>query len=580
MTLALTGIGVSKGIAIGQVYRLHRDQLEIPMYAIPLLRVEEEVARYRLAMETAKRQLRTIRERIPAVTPADIGAFIDTHLLMLEDSTLAEGPAQMIRDLRYNAEWALKLQRDRVVQVFDEMDDPYLRTRKDDVEHVVDRIQRILINQEDQHHAVLEADLQGRIILADDLSPADTLLMQHQGIAGFITESGGPLSHTAILARGLRIPAIVGVRRARRYLRADEDLIIDGNAGIIIADPDERSFRHYRKRQREERRYQSELNKLKEAPACTADGFDITLLANIELPEDIRAVRKVGAAGIGLYRTEFLYMNREDLPTEEEHYKAYLKVVRSMKGAPVTFRTFDLGADKQPGGGRHITPNVTNPALGLRAIRLCLKEPGLFVPQLRALLRVSAHGPVKIMFPMLSNSLELFQVLQLVEETKEELRAEGKKFDETIELGGMIEVPAAAISADLFAPHLDFFSIGTNDLIQYTLAIDRVDDAVSYLYDPLHPSVLRLIQMTLQAGNAAGIPVAMCGEMAGDTRYTRLLLGMGLREFSMHPSGLLQVKKIVLESDAAELQVWSRALLALRDPRELHDGVDRLNNGH
>ncbi|GAB6040190.1 phosphoenolpyruvate--protein phosphotransferase [Endothiovibrio diazotrophicus] len=576
MTLSLTGIGVSRGVAIGQVHRLRRDQLEIPMFAIPMYRLDEEEARYRHALEAAKGQLRAIRERIPAKTPADIGAFIDTHLLMLEDTTFSEAPIKAIREERLNAEWALKQQRDTLVQVFEEMDDAYLRTRKDDVQHVADRVLRVLLHQEDDHHAVFDANLKDRIILADDLTPADTLLMQHQGIAGFITESGGPLSHTAILARSLRIPAIVGVRLARRYLRADEMLIIDGAAGVIIADTDDYSFRHYRKRQREERRHQSELQKLKASPTVTTDGAPITLLANIELPEDIRAVRRVNAAGIGLYRTEFLYMNRDDLPEEAEHYKAYLKVVKAMKGAPVTFRTFDLGADKQPGGGRNITPNVTNPALGLRAIRLCLKEPQLFIPQLRALLRVSAYGPVKVMFPMLSNSLELFQVLQLVEETKEELRREGKKFDEAIELGGMIEVPAAAITAASFAEHLDFLSIGTNDLIQYTLAIDRVDDEVNYLYDPLHPAVLRLIRMTIEAGQVAGIPVSMCGEMAGDPRYTKLLLGMGLEHFSMHPASLLEVKGIVNACQLKELRRQADRLLTTSDPLEMAEALARI----
>ena len=576
MTLSLTGIGVSRGVAIGQVYRLRRDQLEVPMFAIPKFRLDEEVARYRHALERAKGQLRSIRERIPSNTPADIGAFIDTHLLMLEDNTLSEGPVKLIQQERFNAEWALKLQCDTLVRVFEEMDDAYLRTRKDDVQHVADRVMRVLLNQEDDHRAVLEADLKDRIILADDLTPADTLLMQHQGIAGFITESGGPLSHTAILARSLRIPAIVGVRRARRYLRADETLILDGGSGVIVADPDDRTFRHYRRRQREERRHQSELRKLKQAPAVTVDGAEIKLMANIELPDDIRAVRRVNAVGIGLYRTEFLYMNRSTLPDEEEHYKAYLKVVKAMKGAPVTFRTFDLGADKQPGGGRNITPNVTNPALGLRAIRLCLKEPQLFIPQLRALLRVSAYGPVKVMFPMLSNSLELFQVLQVVEETKEELRREGVKFDEEIELGGMIEVPAAAIAARTFADHLDFLSIGTNDLIQYTLAIDRVDDEVNYLYDPLHPAVLRLIRMTIEAGEEAGIPVSMCGEMAGDPRYTKLLLGMGLEHFSMHPASLLEVKGIVKETDMAAMRDLSDQLLTANDPMVMAEALAKI----
>jgi phosphotransferase system enzyme I (PtsI) len=411
--------------------------------------------------------------------------------------------------------------------------------------------------------------------VADDLTPADTVLLQHQGVIAFITESGGPLSHTAIMARSLGIPAVVGVRHARRMLRNDEQIIVDGEQGAVLADATEQILGYYRQRQERVASYFRNLDRLKDKPAVTEDGYRIQLMANIELPEDLEAVTSASAAGIGLYRTEFLYMNRNSLPDEDEQFEAYLNVVNAMQGKPVTIRTLDLGADKQFDGGNVNLP--TNPALGLRAIRLCLREPELFRAQLRAILRVSAYGPVRMMIPMLSNIQELFQTLNLLKLIKDELRAEGISFNEEMPVGGMIEVPAAAISAYMFAQHLDFLSIGTNDLIQYTLAIDRIDEEVNYLYDPLHPSVLRLIHQVLKAANRAGIPVSMCGEMAGDIRYTRLLLGLGLREFSMQTASLLEVKSIVNQSRVNELVRPSRSILKCAHPDEARSFLETLN---
>ena len=569
MPLSLHGIGVSRGYAIGKASILQRDQPEITEYVLPPALIEDEVQRFLDALATAKQQLRDIRTRIPAAMPADIISFIDTHLLMLEDATLMETPIKLIRTQQCNAEWALKLQRDLVVQVFDQMDDPYLRTRKDDVDHVVRRVQRILLADDSGYTDIVSSRLEGRIIVADDLTPADTILMQHQGVLAFVTEYGGPLSHTAILARSLGIPAIVGAHNARRYLKNDELIIVDGRQGIVLAGLDERLLQYYRWKQGEEHRQRQELIKLKEQPAITHDAVAIVLHANIELPEDTTAVRQVAAAGIGLYRTEFLFMNRSDIPDEEEHLASYLHVIKALEDKPITIRTADLGADKQVDGGRSGGPIATNPALGLRAIRLCLKDPELFRPQLRAILRASAFGPVRMMIPMLSTIQELFQVLHLVEDTKRELRGRGQRFNEHIPVGGMIEVPAAAICASYFARHLRFLSIGTNDLIQYTLAIDRIDDEVNYLYDPLHPAVLNLISMTIRAGNRAGIPVSLCGEMAGDPRYTRLLLGLGLTEFSMHPANLLEVKRVIKDSDVAELTRIVRRILSTSDAKRL-----------
>jgi phosphotransferase system enzyme I (PtsI) len=578
--LTLHGTGVSSGIAVGRAYVLHRDRPEVPEYMLPPHLLDEEVRRFHNAVARARDQLEGIREHIPPAAPPEIASIIDTHHLILRDKLIGEAPAELIVRQQVNAEWALKTQGDALAAVFDQMEDPYLRNRKVDVAQVVDRVLRILLAAEDEHEQISGA-LEGQIVIANDLSPADTVLLKHHRVAAFVTNLGGPISHTAILARNLEVPALVAVHNATRYVRDGEELIVDGKLGVMIVSPEKQVIGEYRQRQREVAVLRRELAALKESAAVTRDGVAVELLANIELPDDIKAVNKVSAQGIGLYRTEFLFMNRPDLPDEDEQFRAYVKVVKAMGGRPVTIRTLDLGADKQTNGGVAASHGqvTVNPALGLRAVRLCLHDTSLFKPQLRAILRASAYGNVRLMIPMLSSLSELDRVLDLLDEVKSELAHEGQRFNPEMLVGGMIEVPAAAVAADLFAPRLDFFSIGTNDLIQYTLAIDRVDDAVSYLYDPLHPSVLRLVHMTLQAGLAAGIPVAMCGEMAGDTRYTRLLLGMGLREFSMHPSGLLQVKKIVLESGIAELEQQAREVLALHEPRDLHDRVELMNTG-
>ncbi len=563
MTLSLHGMGVSRGIAIGRAHIIERGRLDIPEYHIATDQTEMETRRLVDAVSLAKQQLRAIRDHIPAATSPDIAPFIDTHLLMLDDAVLTQEPLRLIRSAGHNAEWALQLQRDALARVFDEMEDPYLRTRKNDIDHVVNRIQRILLKQKPLRHEEPDNRMGGYVLIADDLTPADTVLMQHHGILAFVTEFGGPTSHTAILARSLNIPAIVGLRNGGRLAREDDIVVVDGNAGVMLIDPDERGLRHYRKRQQQDREYYAGLIRLKEAPAKTLDKVLIRLQANVELPQDFEIVRQVGASGIGLYRTEFLYMNREGPPEEEEHYETYLSALGAVEGLPLTIRTVDLGADKQVDGGRQGGVNQANPALGLRAVRLCLKEPALFRPQLRAILRASAHGRIRLMIPMLSNIQETRQVLQMIDEIKTELLNQGEEFDEAIPVGAMIEVPAAAICADIFSGQLDFLSIGTNDLIQYTIAIDRVDDEVSYLYEPLHPAVLRLIRMTIDAGAKANIPVAMCGEMAGDIKFTQLLLGLGLREFSVHPASLLEVKKNILESNLATLDsVAERALQA------------------
>ena len=563
MTISIQGISVSRGIAIGQVHCIKRDQIDTPEYLIRKTQIDSEILRLDNAITNARKELRAIRDHIPSSTSINISEFINTHLLMLEDNALTEEPKRIIKDRLCNAEWALKLQRDALVNVFDEMADAYLSTRKDDVDHVVNRILRILLKQKPLLDELPDEHLRGKVIVADDLTPADTVLMQHYGIAAFATEFGGSTSHTAILARNLRIPAVVGLHSAKKLIKNDDLVILDGGSGIVLVNPDKTVLSYYIKKQNEVKKYYSSLEKLKDSPARSIDGIPITLMANIELPEDFETVRDIGAAGVGLYRTEFLYMNRNNPPDEEEHFQTYIKVTEALRGLPLTIRTVDLGADKEVDGVGRQTSNIrSNPALGLRAVRLCLKEPEFFRPQLRAILRASAHGPIRIMIPMLTNTQEMQQVLFIIDELKLELKNKLIEFDQEIKVGGMIEVPASAICADIFADKLDFLSIGTNDLIQYTMAIDRINDEVNYLYDPLHPAVLRLIQATIVAGQKANIPISMCGEMAGEKEYTQLLLGLGLREFSMHPATLLEVKEIINKTNINELvELTKKALM-------------------
>ncbi len=546
------GIGVSRGIAIGEAHLLLRGRLEVAPRFIDRGDVAAEIAHFRQAVSVARRQLRALRQEIPQATRSDIASFIDTHLLMLDDAVLTEVPVDHIQEKLCSADWALQMQRNALAQVFDAMEDPYLRCRKDDVDHVVNQIQKILLRDEKEEEET--ADLHGKIVLTQDLTPADTILISHQGIAAFVTEFGGPMSHTAILARSLNIPAVVGVHHATRYLRHGELLIIDGEQGLVLASPDEQTLAHYRKRINASLQRTEELRSLIGQPVVTTDGETARLMANIELPDDIDTIRSLEADGVGLYRTEYLYMNRSRPPDEEEHYAAYRQAVDGLAGIPITIRTLDLGADKQTDGTCFRETAACNPALGLRAIRLCLKEPSLFLPQLRAILRASARGPVRMMIPMLSNRAEVLELKDLIEKAKKSLIRDGLPFDTEIRVGGMIEVPAAALSANVFARELDFLSIGTNDLIQYTLAIDRIDDEVNYLYDPLHPSVLYLIQKVIDAGLRHDIPVSMCGEMAGDPRYIPLLLGMGLRVFSMQAGSLLEAKRTIRTLDAGRLQ--------------------------
>jgi phosphotransferase system enzyme I (PtsI) len=553
VTLSCQGIGIntSREVAIGEAYLLNHGVSEIREREIATEQIQQEIDRFTAALETTTSHLRSVRDQIPGDTAPDISEFIDTHLLMLEDAAISQSTINLIREKCYSAEWALQVRREELVRIFDQMDDPYLRTRKDDVEHVVNQVLFVLAGGKPSHND----DLSGRVVVARDLTPAETIMMKNQGIAAFITEFGGPLSHTAILARSLSIPAVVGIHQATTLLRQGEILIVDGAQGMVLADPTDRILHHYQERIVARRRREADLRRQVDLPTMTTDGYHVYLHANIELPEDIEATLENRADGVGLFRTEFLYMNRSSPPDEEEQLDVYLSAVKGLNGKPITIRTLDLGVDKTTG---NITEAgclpAVNPALGLRAIRLCLKEPDLFLPQLRAILRASAEGPVRLMIPMLSSMQELREVLNLIEQTKLELSHQHLHYDPLIPVGGMIEIPSAAIAAKAFAGKLDFLSIGTNDLIQYTLAVDRMDEEVNFLFDPIHPSVLYLIQKTINAADQAGIPVSMCGEMAGDPRYAQLLLGMGLREMSMHPSALLETREAIRQSNMDELQ--------------------------
>jgi phosphotransferase system enzyme I (PtsI) len=560
MTLACTGIGIGSGVAIGNAYLLRQGRVQLAPEQRHVEDIAAEVARYRAAVIIAEEQLHAIRGEISTDLPEDIVEFIDTHLLMLQDKVITEGPVKLIRQQGLRAELALQDRRDALVAIFDRMDDPYLRTRKDDLDHVVQRIQRVLAGE----HREDTPSLEGRIVLADDITPADAVLLKQRGVAGFVTEYGSPMSHTAILARSLGIPAVVGTHGAMACLRHGELLILDAEQGVVLADSDPRTRHHFEQRLALQHARLAELKQLLPEAARSLDGEDFMLLANIELPGDVAEARDNGAQGVGLFRTEFLYMNRSEPPDEEEQFAAYRDAVTGMNGLPVTVRTLDLGADKavtgaSPGG---------NPALGLRGIRLCLKEPTLFRPQLRALLRAAALGPLRIMLPMVTTVWEVLHARALIEDVSRELQAEDIPHAPDVPVGAMIEVPAAALAAPLFARELDFLSIGTNDLIQYTLAIDRVDDAVAYLYDPLHPAVVQLLQHVIAAGNDAHIPVSMCGEMAGDPSYVPLLAGLGLRHFSMQPGALLAVKERIRAIDTSEThQLVARRLAGQRgDP--------------
>jgi len=574
MTFAIHGLPVSQGIAIGYVHLISHALLEVNHYHVAPRHLPDELNRLADAVASVQGELLGLKAAATSgQSHSEVGAFVDLQLMMLADPLLIDTARNLIETRRCNAEWALVQQMEHLVEQFRQIEDPYLRERQADVVQVVERLVKVLLGHPG-HLPPRRRDGLGTIVVAHDLSPADTIGFRDHNIAGFVTDVGGPTSHTAIVARSLKIPAVVGLHHVRDLLEADELVIVDGTRGVIIVDPDQSIVEEYRLRRSELEIERSKLNRLRDTHATTLDGETISLLANIEGPKDLPAVKAANADGIGLYRTEFLFIGRDTLPDEEEQYEAYRTVVKALSGKPVTIRTFDVGADKMLRG---MSPRTEpNPALGLRAVRYSLAEPQMFLIQLRALLRASAHGKLQIMIPMLAHAQEIDQCLALIEKAKVELRAEKIKFDEGMQVGGMIEIPAAALSLGMFIRRLAFLSVGTNDLIQYTLAIDRSDEAVVHLYDPLHPAVLKLISGTIAAGARVGVPVSVCGEMAGDPDYTLLLLGMGLRSFSMHPGNILEIKQQILRADLGELAPKVQRILKMDEPARVRDAVERL----
>lgn len=581
----LHGIPVSRGIAIGRAHLLTPAALDVKHYLVADDQVENEVRRLQDAIAAVHRNLQELWTDLPKDAPTELGAFIDVHALILSDPMVSEAPLDIIRARHYNAEWALVTQIDDLSAQFDEIEDEYLRERKHDIQQVAERVLKVLtgtalnvppiVIDEDQPPPQM-------IVVAHDISPADMLAFRDRdggprSFIGFVTDVGGQNSHTAIVARSLDIPAVVGMDQASRLVEQDDWVIVDGDAGVVICNPSQLVLEQYRERQAALAKARKRLLKLKKTPAVTQDGTAITLLANIELPDDCPAALEAGASGVGLFRSEFLFMGRGAqalrIPGEDEQFEQYRRAVLAMKGRPVTIRTLDVGADKPLD---QTDQTALNPALGLRAIRYCLAEPQMFLTQLRAILRASAFGKVRILIPMLAHAFEIDQTLNMIEQAKAQLRAENIKFDEGIEVGAMIEIPAAALALPLFVRRMDFLSIGTNDLIQYLLAIDRVDYEVAHLYNPLHPAVLQLIASTIATGHKAGLDVAVCGEMAGDVKLTRLLLGMGLREFSMHPAQLLAVKQEILNTDLGAVTTRTRRILRAMEPGEIASAVEQL----
>ena len=577
MNFVLHGHSVSPGITIGRAHLVSSARLEVAHYEVPQAEVETEIARFEAAVGKVREELEEVDKQIPADAPAEFGAFVDLHQMILSDPSLSKIPMQLIRERHCNAEWALIQQMESLVGQFDAIDDPYLKERKADITQVVERVLKALLGKPGTVVPDLTDETQ-LIVVAHDLSPADMLLFKQHAFGGFVTDIGGVTSHTAILARSLNIPAIVGLHHARHMIRENDLLIVDGLQGVLIVDPDAIVLAEYQLRQSQHELERKKLKRLKKTPAASLDGIPIELFANIELPQDMAEVLENGAQGIGLFRTEFLFMNRKSLPDENEQFEAYREVTRAMEGKPVTIRTLDIGADKAlQNGAAGEAMAMPNPALGLRAIRYCLSEPQMFLGQLRAILRASHYGRIRLLIPMLAHAHEIDQTLALIREAKASLDRLGEPYDKAIPVGGMIEIPAAALALPMFMRKLRFLSLGTNDLIQYTLAIDRTDDAVAHLYDPLHPAVLQLVSQTIARANRAGVPVAVCGEMAGDTRMTRLLLGLGLRNFSMHPAQLLSIKERVLKTSIADIMPMAARVLRSTDSRRTQELLHKLN---
>jgi len=574
MSFTLHGIAVNSGIAIGHAHLISHTSMEVAHYVLPKQFLAEEIARFDAALLATRNEFSSLRGNRPTYAAAEFDAFLELHQMILDDPLLSVAPRDMIASEQCNAEWALKVHAETLQAQFDEFEDAYLRERQTDVKQVAERLLKQLLGHPGHVLPPARHDVE-LILVAHDLSPADLIQFKPHQYAAFITDLGGATSHTSIVARSLNTPCVVGLRNARELIREDDMLILDGEQGVLIVNPDKPILAEYKLRQSELELERKKLKRLRTARASTLDGNLIELYANIEKPEDISEVKENGATGIGLFRSEFLFLNRDDLPDEEEQFEAYRSVAAGMDGQPVVIRTFDLGADKQIKGAERV---ANNPALGLRAIRLCLAEPHLFRTQLRALLRASHYGNIKILIPMLSGVSELNQTLHFVEATKQGLDEEGLPYNSDVKIGGMIEIPAAALALNVFAKRLDFLSIGTNDLIQYTLAIDRTDEEVAHLYDPLHPAVLHLLSNVIVTSNKLGVPISVCGEMAGELAYTRLLLGFGLRQFSMISAQVPSVKQRVLTTSLPEVAVLTQKILRADEPMKIRELLDKLNS--
>ena len=575
--IVLHGYAAGRGIAIGRAHLVVRGISQVPQYHLKDDEIPNEISRFEAAIKSTRKQLEQIRSAIPENAPTELGAFISLHLMLLTDVTLSREPIDILQEQAINAEWALKIQTDHLSLQFDEIDDEYLRQRKQDMLQVVERIQKNLAGQSPEIN--LETNLlEDTVLIAHDLSPADTVFFKDQRIEGFVTDMGGPTSHTAILGRSLNIPSVVGLGNARQLISENEYVIVDGIGGVLIIDPDELVLAEYRRRLKDYRDHQKSLKKLKKTATTTEDGEEIDLLANIESAEDIKMLHNIGADGVGLLRSEFSYLNRDTLPEEDELYQIYSDIAKKLKGKPLTIRTVDLGVDKNPRWfGNNGTPNAAlNPALGLTGIRLCHAEPMMFRTQIRAILRAAVHGNVKMMFPMIASVSELKQSLIHLETAKKQLTERGETFGK-IEVGCMIEIPSAALTVSSLLKLIDFVSIGTNDLIQYTLSVDRSDDSVSYLYQPAHPAIIKLLSHIIRTANRAGKGVSVCGEMAGDAVYTRLLLGLGSRKFSMTSNNLLAIKDIIVRSNTVNLVNDVAKIIRNEDPDKVDDLLKKLN---
>ena len=579
MSIQVFGLPVSRGVAIGRAVLVASSRVDVAHYFVDPERVEPEIGRLRDARDLVAIELEGLKRELPPEAPHELAALLDVHLMLLHDEALIGATNGWIIGRHYNAEWALSAQLEVLARQFDEMDDPYLRERKADVEQVVERLLRELGGNTRSGNPVQMTSPQARdfagadplVLVANDVAPADMMQFKRSVFTGFVTDVGGRTSHTAIVARSLDIPAVVGAREASRLIRQDDWIVIDGDAGVVIVNPSPIVLEEYRFRQRQSQLERARLDRLRHTPAVTLDGQPVELLANIELPGDAAGVLEAGAVGVGLFRSEFLFMNRgSDLPGEDEQFEAYREAVVGLQGLPVTIRTVDIGADKplermSQQELRH--EHGLNTALGLRAIRWSLAEPGMFRQQLRAMLRASAFGKVRILIPMVAQLGEVKLIFESLARARQQLDDAGRAYT-PVEVGAMVEVPAAAVMIDRFLRHFDFVSVGTNDLIQYTLAIDRADEAVAHLYDPWHPAVLHLLHQTIARANVLGKGVSVCGEMAGDPAFTELLLAMGLRSFSMHPARVASIKQRVLRADTRQLQAQLTNVLADDHPED------------